>query len=1108
MALNNTGNSVPSTAVPDFQDNVQVLDSLLNGEAIEVTGRTGKELKSIAYLQSVLTSLDVGSFTFSDTASGLAGTTSGQYFRVPQGSDSDLAFIYYQNSSGTAVEVASLGSDNKITINFLMSKSNELNSIGGKAVASGYPELLFSGPIESITIPESGAKLAVVRDLSATSVDTRSYLVFSATVNGSVSSRYLPATLLMMQGGHSWSYYESVDILNLSDGKIAESGNSMVRVSYACGKTLDVSDNSSFTVIDVTGAFTPGVASGGISYAQATIMGSSDSGRIQFVLPISDIESAGYSVDSAESIYQYIRVLGADSYILAKTNKWNKNDDLSRYAQIEVEEGGASISCKALLADGSESLSPYSAIISLYGSRSERSLYQSDFWRFTGDVTNRSTYNYKQYPFELKVSLPAGMARNDEGLVLIDDSGNEYPCQFSGESHPNRRLHSDRSRNHDGSLGSGSLFYMDTLDAGASKNMELRAYSVEMQGVSRPSLAITNESTRSIVVGGYTYSFSRQQNWCLTSISDPSGTNHSVIHSTHVAGLSSGAITEVGASYMPSLRLITSGPVFAELEHVVFNSAALSIPSKSIRFTTRYRLFANGKVQVKVIAQAQVEIATGILCGAHSRLSLNDGVYASDANAMSVWWSDATSGKNLTITGMRCAGDEHRDGTNYGPTRPAQASIVYPDNKTTRMYLGWKYTSATDYSFLNWKVNKDWAWVQEFWVDLDCSADQVARDIIGTAYNRPVGYLGESSYPSVIKNKIIRKIEDHMDGSMEWWYSFDSAGFGGMPYNDASADRVWNYAAISYDIMRHIRYGWSTVDSLYSTLDKYIRWIYGATTISQIGTQFLAGKVLLQFASRLCIPPLEWLYKLAVKEGNTAVKTNLEGCIKSFSDAIVTYYNANGGVGLDGSKTDNGNSNSNASALRILALGIYAGQDASGSYLTAFNGIEKLLSNTSTYLYVENVLKDGANEVLPTRNWLHYQMYAMNSYACACYLLGREQSFNMITYTLMASSAKGGFHEIDYCVSESRRGSFNTFQLAMYNLIYSKSASAMNLAYKSMDLFTTEYGPAPGHPKRAFGFDGTTSEAYAITDIPFVANGFADIWLREYFMKIGDKNFS
>jgi hypothetical protein len=409
---------------------------------------------------------------------------------------------------------------------------------------------------------------------------------------------------------------------------------------------------------------------------------------------------------------------------------------------------------------------------------------------------------------------------------------------------------------------------------------------------------------------------------------------------------------------------------------------------------------------------------------------------------------------------MRGAGDEHRDGTTYGPTRPVQASILYPDGTSTRIYLGWKFQYVNDASFTTWPVPKDWTWVQEFWIDCDADVTLNARDVISLPYNRPCGFLGKSAFPTVIKQQLLRRIENHIDGSMDWWYSFDAAGAGGMPYNDPAADRVWQFAAISYDIMRHIRYGWSTVDKLYTTMERYVRWVYSATTINDIGAQYLAGKVLLQFASRLCVPPLEWLYKLAVADGNATVKTKLEGCIKSFADAIATYYEAHGGVSLNGSQTNTGVSNSNAAAMRILALGIYAGQDTDGRYLSAFNGIEALLSDTTGYMYIENVIKDGPAEILPTRNWLHYQLYAMNSYACACYLLNREPAFSMINYTLLASSGGGGFHEIDYCVSESRRGSFNTYQLAMYNLLYAKSASATNLAAKCMDLFESEYGPA------------------------------------------------
>ncbi len=1057
-----------------------------------------RQYMTLAAAQTDISNIPVGSVTY------------------VRSSDESALAVEYMNLAGTLtptgrglpsqayVDLVKKEAEEISGVSYLLKK--KLEETSAVSVSALYPNLISSGPIESISIPYYGRKLAVIRDLAAKSIDTRSYLLLTANVAGLITRRFLPATLLMMQDGKTWSYYEHVDIFDLKNGAINETVGGMVRVTFDCGKTIDVSDNSAFTAIDVSGIFSPGTASGGISYTAPTVSGSTDASSIRFIIPVSDIESAGYSSEDANSIYNYLREKGSGSYILVKTNNWNMSEDLSRYAQIELKEGDAKISCKSLLSDGRDSASSYSVIISLYAARSDFSRYQSDFLRLTADVVNRSSYTFTNYPTELKVCFPKCIAKDDSCLVLIDEEGNEYPCQFSGEYHPNKRLRSERARHADDSFNSGSLFYTDSLGPATRRNLELRAFSVPMSSIPRSPLIVVNESLKRVSIGGYTYSFTRQQNWCLTSVTDPNGTVHSIVHSTHLAGISNNSVAEISAPMMPSLRMIESGPVFTEIEHVIFNDTQLNIPEKSVRFTTRYRFFANGKFQINVIVQADKDIPAGVLAGAHSRLSLNDAVYSSDNNAMSAWWTDEISGKKFTVTAIRGAGDEHRDGERYGPTRPAHAAILYPNGVSTRIYLGWKYGSANDYSLKNWPVKKDWTWVQEFWIDCNANVNLNARDIISLPYNRPVGFMGESSYPTVIKQNLLRRIEDHLDGSMEWWYSFDAAGSGGMPYNNPVADRVWQYAAISYDIIRHVRDGWNTVDGLFSTLDKYIRWTYGAATINDIGTRYLAGKVLLQFASRLCVPPLEWLYKVAVKEGNLTVKNKLEGCIKSFADAISTYYESNGGVSLDGSKAGAGNSNSNAAAMRILALGIYAGQD-SGRYISAFNGIESLLKNTNTYMYVENVIKDGADEKITTSNWLHYQLYSMNSYACACYLLNKEPAFNMINYMLMASSAKGGFHEIDYCISESRRGSFNTYQLAMYNLLYAKSASATNLAASLMNLFDSELGPKPGYPKRAFGFDGTTSESYAITDIPFVANGMADIWLREYFRRASTRNF-
>ena len=80
MALIKTNNPVGadgSSDPRDLKDNASVLDKLINGTELEIKGRLDNPLKTIAALQNIITSLDLGSFTFSDLTTGLAGTTDG-----------------------------------------------------------------------------------------------------------------------------------------------------------------------------------------------------------------------------------------------------------------------------------------------------------------------------------------------------------------------------------------------------------------------------------------------------------------------------------------------------------------------------------------------------------------------------------------------------------------------------------------------------------------------------------------------------------------------------------------------------------------------------------------------------------------------------------------------------------------------------------------------------------------------------------------------------------------------------------------------------------------------------------------------------------------------
>ncbi len=528
-----------------------------------------------------------------------------------------------------------------------------------------------------------------------------------------------------------------------------------------------------------------------------------------------------------------------------------------------------------------------------------------------------------------------------------------------------------------------------------------------------------------MTLDGYTLTFTNSGvvaagAWALASITDPNGTVHNITLNAYLSGSTwaSGAYQEAGFQGASSIRLINTGPVFVEIEVVSWNLPIDNVPSQAVRAVMRYRLFRNGKLQIRLVSSMEVALPVSTLSGVIARLTFGDGAYPYDPQAASVIFTDPTSGDKWAMTAVRANGDVHRDGQTYGPTRPTMLEVRNPSSSSVRLYAGWKYQTQDHNSFITWPVNKGWAWTSEFWFDMR-SPSATARDVFSRVLNRPVGFLGQSSYPSTQVRRALREIELHLDGSMDWWYSGDARQWEGGPGDT----RTFKYAPVTYEIVRYLKDGLGTLEGIYTQLETVVK-SFGVPVLANIGASYLNGGHLLQFASRISVPVLHWLYKVAVLKGNTTVRDKTAVAIKSFADAIVAYYNANGGVGLQGSVAGKGNSNSNATGLRIVALGIMSGQDAAGAYLATYNGIQSLLMQSSGFMYAQNILKEGASDVLSANWWVHYQVFAYNNYLLGCTAAGRESAFDMDNFILMSSSALGGFDEIDYCASESRRGSF------------------------------------------------------------------------------------
>lgn len=103
-----------ATSATSAADSAAAASTSASSSASSATDSAASAAESSAYALSAAEFGD-NKLTFTDVASGIAGTTNGQYFRVPQGVSNSLSFRYYKNNSGTAIEVAEVPGQGAIT---------------------------------------------------------------------------------------------------------------------------------------------------------------------------------------------------------------------------------------------------------------------------------------------------------------------------------------------------------------------------------------------------------------------------------------------------------------------------------------------------------------------------------------------------------------------------------------------------------------------------------------------------------------------------------------------------------------------------------------------------------------------------------------------------------------------------------------------------------------------------------------------------------------------------------------------------------------------------------------------------------------------------------
>ncbi|HGE8496431.1 TPA: hypothetical protein ACGD7R_004942, partial [Serratia marcescens] len=83
-------------------------------------------------------------------------------------------------------------------------------------------------------------------------------------------------------------------------------------------------------------------------------------------------------------------------------------------------------------------------------------------------------------------------------------------------------------------------------------------------------------------------------------------------------------------SYKPIMRLISTGPVFSEVESVVYNSEKYGLDAGVLKLRVRYRIFKSGQVQVYGMCNVMKPIPVGKLYGFDIRFQTGDKTFVAD----------------------------------------------------------------------------------------------------------------------------------------------------------------------------------------------------------------------------------------------------------------------------------------------------------------------------------------------------------------------------------------------------------------------------------------------------------------------------------------------
>lgn len=701
------------------------------------------------------------------------------------------------------------------------------------------------------------------------------------------------------------------------------------------------------------------------------------------------------------------------------------------------------------------------------------------YGRYEVVVKNTTDYATGSRPVAMKCKFNKGEVPSDRCIVVTDADGTVYPSQWAGEGDFNPRRGSTLSYWEDGSLRSGELLILDNIAANTSKKYLLKAYPT--QQVASSYNRTNRETATSLLVtadDGTEVRFDSVVGWLPYKLTRNGITYINVCQQLYIT-VTGTAWSIVAANYTDySYKIISDGPVFTEIETTFYNgplTGNVAIAARLIKHTYRTKVFRNGYVQIDAVARLQSALAANALFGCMTRIQLNSTATKAIRNGYNSMWTDASTGRSISL--RYAGGDAIRDSAESA-TLGNRTPVAGLTTTTTYSRFDGGWTAGTyGASTTTLGAPANWAWTLGFSINLaETAADNVALSNI--ELNPPVGFAsGESVYPRIRQAKLAARLGDTISGIASW-NALDATSID-------NGDGMFN--TIAGDIVRMLHLKIGTLDTVYAKFDDWATTWYGGISNIHIGPA--AESKGLQFASRLVLPQLWWLYKLAVMNGDTAKQTALKTAIGNIAADCYFYFGAVGKA----------NSNFYAASFRSWAMAVAAGIDPSGNYTAALDMIDEQFSSSTYFAGVKNIITDNATENVPSRRYLHYQVYAWNNYLIGCKAANRPSVLDMETYALNAVSGYGGLREVDYCIAESRRGQPTTVGFLLYPLLHSGDNSCLEAAERLLDAFDEYGGSNTNGQIKLWDLNFYSVISTTFSEYTFACNIMADAWMQWWF---------